>query len=341
MSLPKLFLTVSVVLFLAIGVVAIAKRTTVAPSVVATEAVAQQEVDIHLLARPKEVQQLIVAPIQTELPSPAASLPQPVEERPVVIEHDAEPESLDALFAKNSSCQIVETVTYKSRVPWKQGRPAWLIDYANYYKTPLDFLYRSLNGNGDYTPRDVSEGKQFTVFRRDVDFRFHIVISLASCRMRVYYVMPEERRVVFLKGYIVCTGKKDSSKASGSLTPLGTYQLGSKYAVFGPKMMGMYKGKKVELMQIFGSHWIPFEKAIGPCTEPAKGFGIHGTPVLPNSKTGRLEEDTSSLGHYESDGCIRLAGKDMKELFSIVSTRPAYVEIVPSFQQSKLLSGEI
>jgi hypothetical protein len=94
-------------------------------------------------------------------------------------------------------------------------------------------------------------------------------------------------------------------------------------------------------MQIFGSHWIPFEKAIGPCTEPAKGFGIHGTPVLPNSKTGRLEEDTSSLGHYESDGCIRLAGKDMKELFSIVSTRPAYVEIVPSFQQSKLLSGEI
>ena len=53
---------------------------------------------------------------------------------------------------------------------------------------------------------------------------------------------------------------------------------------------------------------------------------------------GELEEDNSSIGHCESDGCIRLAGKDMKELFSVISTRPTYVEIVQSFQQSKLIT---
>jgi hypothetical protein len=56
---------------------------------------------------------------------------------------------------------------------------------------------------------------------------------------------------------------------------------------------------------------------------------------------GDLEEDNSSIGHSESDGCIRLTGKDMKELFSVISTRTTFVEIVQAFQQSKLLRGEI
>ena len=103
----------------------------------------------------------------------------------------------------------------------------------------------------------------------------------------------------------------------------------------------MYKGKKVEMIQVFGTCWIPFESEIGGCTEPAKGFGVHGTPIHRDEQTGELEEDSSSIGHCSSDGCIRLSGKDMKEFFSIVSTRPTYVEIVPSFQQSKLLRGEI
>ena len=68
------------------------------------------------------------------------------------------------------------------------------------------------------------------------------------------------------------------------LTPVGMYELGSRVAVFRPRMMGMYKGKKIELMQVFGCHWIPFEKEIEGCSEPAKGFGIHGTPMSPRRK---------------------------------------------------------
>jgi lipoprotein-anchoring transpeptidase ErfK/SrfK len=343
MSLPKLFLAVSVSLFVLIGVLSVVKQSHRNNSVESTEPVIRQDVDLTLLARSHEIQQSPVGPIQTDLPSPTAPTPQslPVEERPVVIEHDAEPESLSALFVKNSSCPIVETIVYKSHVPWKRNRQAWLIDYANYYKTPLDFLYRCLNNKADYTPRDVAEGVQFNVYRRNLDFRFHAIVSLSSCRLRLYYVIPGERRVVFLKSYQVCVGRKDASRASGFLTPLGTYQLGSRVAVFRPRMMGMHKNKKVEMIQVFGTHWIPFEREISGCTEPAKGFGIHGTPIHHNEQTGQLEEDTSSIGQSESDGCIRVANKDMHELFSIVSTRTTYVEIVPSFQQSKVLRGEI
>ena len=36
----------------------------------------------------------------------------------------------------------------------------WLIDYAQHYKTPLDFIYGSLNGNGDLSPKNISEGRR-------------------------------------------------------------------------------------------------------------------------------------------------------------------------------------
>jgi hypothetical protein len=341
MSLPKLFLTVSVALFVIIGSLALMKRSGSEKTSSPASSPVKQEVDLSLLIRTHEVRQAQTAPQQTELLSPALSSVQPAEERPLVIEHDAEPEGLSVLFSKGSCCQIVETISYKSHVPWKRHRPAWLIDYANYYTTPLDFIYRSFNGNRDATPTAIADGMQFNVFRRDLDFRFHIVVSLSSCRIRLYYVIPQERRVVFLKSYQVCVGRKDASHASGCLTPIGMYQLGPRVAVFRPKMMGMYKGKQIELMKVFGLHWIPFEKEIEGCSEPAKGFGIHGTPICRGEQGDELEEDNSSIGRCESDGCIRLAGKDMKELFSVVSTRTTYVEIVQAFQQSKLLRGEI
>lgn len=340
MSLPKLFLTVSVTLFVIIGLLAVAKRsgsekkTLISPTV-------KQEVDLSMLTKTQEERCPSSALLATELPPPALTCAQPAEQRPVVIEHDSEPEGLSALFAKTGGCPIVETLSYKSHVSWKRNRLAWLIDYSNYYKTPLGFIYRSLTGNCDAEPSAIADGMQFNVFRRELDFRFHLVVSLSSCRLRLYYVIPQERRVVFLKSYQVCVGRKETSRASGSLTPVGLYQLGSKVASFRPRMMGSYKGRQVELMQVFGTHWIPFEKALEGCSEPAKGYGIHGTPMVRNSQEGELVEDTSSIGHYESDGCIRLAGKDMKELFSVISTRTTYVEIVQSFQQSKLLRGEI
>ena len=278
-------------------------------------------------------------PPRTEPAVPIA--PQVIEEQAVVIEHDTEPEGISTLFSKNSSCPIVETVIYKSHVPWKHHRLAWLIDYAQHYKTSLDFIYGSLNGNGDFSPKNVTEGAPIRVLKKDLPFRFHMVVSLSSCRLRLYYVIPKERRVVFLKSYQVGLGRKDSSHASGHLTPTGLYQLGSRVGVFRPRMTGMYRGKKIEMMKVFGSHWIPFEKEIRDCSEPAKGLGIHGVPMDRNEQTGELEENVSSIGHYESDGCIRLAGKDIHELFAIVSTRDTFVEIVPTFQHSALMRGEI
>lgn len=330
MSLPKIFFLVSLALFSFIGFLALWKKSHATPEL-STEPVTTQEVNLALLtpsSTPKR-------PAVEVKPQP---LPPSVEnESDVVIEQEAD--GLPALFAKNSSCPIVESITYKSHVPWKSRRQAWLIDYASYYKTPLEFIYRSING-GSPAPTTVTEGAQFSVLRRDVEFRFHMVVSLSSCRLRLYYVLPTERRAVFLRSYPVCLGTKNSAKASGFCTPTGLFELGSRTAIFRPKMMGTHHGKQVELIQVFGTRWMPFEKEIEGCSEPAKGFGVHGTPMVRTSD-GTLKEDDSSIGHYESEGCIRLRAKDVEEVFSIVSTRTTWVEIVPSFQQSRLFRGEI
>ena len=340
MSLPKIFLLVSVALFSFIGGIALFKK---APSKSSEKVhiVAEEEVDLsRLTVETPELIKEVLPLTETISKDPVVDCSQE-EEKPIVIEHDPEENGIAPLFLKGTTCPIVETITYKRRTSWKSRGPAWLVDYANHYKTSLDFIYGSLNGGKDFKPVSVSEGARFNVLRNDIDFRFHLIVSLSACRLRLYYVMPEEKKAVFLKGYQVCLGKKDPSKTSESLTPLGIYQLGDRIANFRPKMMGTHKGKKVELIQVFGCYWIPFERTIGECTEPARGYGIHGTPVLRDPNNGTLKEDTSSIGHFESDGCIRLSGKDMQELYAIISTHKTYVEIVPSFDQSKLLQGEI
>lgn len=336
MSLPKIFLTVSISLFALIGVLSLVKRANVPTKKEQGASVSRQEVDLSLLGRQPEPVRATPPPRNNPPPPPAS-----VEEHAVVIEHEAEPEGLSSLFAKNANCPIAETVIYKSHVPWKHHKLAWLIDYAQHYRTPLDFIYRSLNGNGDFSPKNVSEGTPIRVLKKDLPFRFHLVISLSSCRLRLYYVIPKDRRVVFLKSYQIGLGRKDPSHPSGYLTPTGVYQLGSRVGVFRPRMTGMYRGNKVEMIRVFGTHWIPFEKEIRDCSEPAKGLGIHGVPMNRDERTGALVENISSLGHYESDGCIRLASKDVHELFAVISTRETLVEIVPTFQQSALMRGEI
>jgi lipoprotein-anchoring transpeptidase ErfK/SrfK len=339
MSLPKVFLIVSFALFSLIGGIALCKKKSSRPAE-KVHVVAQEEVDLSRLAV-ESVQSLPEAPFTETLSKDPVVECAHEEEKPVVIEHEPEENGLSALFVKGTACPIVETITYKRRAPWKTRGPAWLVDYANHYKTSLDFIYASLNGGRDFKQVTVSDGARFNVLRNDIDFRFHLIVSLSACRLRLYYVIPEQKKAVFLKSYSVCLGKKDSSKSSECLTPLGMYQLGEKTATFRPKMTGMHKGKKIELIQVFGGYWMPFEKTIGECTEPARGFGIHGTPILRDANSGALKEDNSSLGQYESDGCIRLAGKDIQELFAVVSTHKTYVELVPSFDQSRLLQGEI
>ena len=148
MSLPKLFLTVSVALFVIIGSLALIKRSGSEKNSSPPPPPIQQEVELSLLTRTHEARQALPpAPQQTELPSPALSAVQPVEERRSSLSMMLSLKGSRPCFQRDLGCPIVETISYKSHVPWKRHRPAWLIDYANYYKTPLDFIYRSLNGS--------------------------------------------------------------------------------------------------------------------------------------------------------------------------------------------------
>jgi hypothetical protein len=354
MSLPRLFFLVSFLLFSVIGALTLMKRNGVdtpkqslseTPVVKISPESLHETVDLTLLNAEQKKQQVPSARLigNKEL----VAIAEPTQEGPlsssslVVIDHEDEQEAIQQLFVKGSACPIVETVRYSSRVSWKPKKQAWLVDYASYYKTPVDFIIHSITGAVGKNAPAIQEGQQFNVFKRDAAFYFHMVISFSSKKMRLYYVLPKENRVVFLKSYPICLGRKDSSKVSGSLTPFGVFQLGSRVACFHPKMMGNHKGARVELIQVFGTRWIPFETEIDCCTEPAKGLGIHGAPLVYNATTGQLEENNSGIGDFVSDGCIRLKRNDVEELFSVISTRPSYVEIVSEFRNSQLLQGRL
>lgn len=238
---------------------------------------------------------------------------------------------IEELFRKvNPKLPIVETITYKSKVDWLKGRPAWISDYAAYYKTSRHFIARSLNGKRDYFKQNVALGDRFNVFKLDKDLSFYLVIDTTRSKMWLYYYDKGAGEKVLLKVYDVGLGRVDNLQASGLLTPLGQYRLGEKVAIYKPGKTGLYQGNKVEMMRIFGTRWIPFEEEIGECTAPAKGLGIHGAPWTENAKN-ELVENTAGIGKYESDGCIRLKSDDMEEIFAIILTRPSYVILVKDF----------
>lgn len=319
MSFPKLLAILAILLFGAIGIAALFKEGKEAPEAEVTKAQATPlEVELD-----REVR--VTAPAT---PVVTATPPRGAEDLP-------EANRIDELFNKGDpKFPIVETITYKSRVPWLKGRPAWLSDYAAYYSTSRHFIARSLNGKPDYFKQDVAEGDRFNVLKKDKNINFYLLIDNSRCKMWFYYVDLDTNDKVLIKTYDVGLGRVDSSKPSGLLTPLGKYTLGSKIAIYKPKMMGHYNGQKVEMVQVFGSRWIPFEKEVSNTSAPAKGFGIHGTPWLPNEK-GELVQGHDSVGKYDSDGCVRLATDDMEELFAIVITRPTTIELVKDFHDAE------
>jgi len=330
MTLPKLLLVMTIVLFGAIGLVYVMKGEKKESDLKIVEA-APFEIELD-----KEVQLLA-----EELPLPKTTKEsqdffsdEKVAERRTQCQPEVD--RINELFnIVEPKLPIVETIVYHSRVDWQKGRPAWLSDYANYYKTSRHFIARSLNGKPDYLKQDVAEGDRFNVFRKDSNFTFHLVIDLSRCKLWMYYVPAETKEPVLLKTYQVGLGRIDDTKTSGLLTPLGTYTLGSKIAIYKPKMTGIYNGGQVEMINIFGTRWIPFDKEVRGCTAPAKGFGIHGLPCTLNEK-GVLVEDLGSLGRYQSDGCIRLSSQDIEEIFAIVITRPVTIELVKDYCDSQI-----
>lgn len=273
-----------------------------------------------------------------EVPVEAAPSPSlPVEPKsPASPKPLPEANRMEEVFSiKGPQLPFIETIVYKSRVAWLKGRPAWISDYANHYGTSRHFIARSLNGKPDYFKQDVNEGDRFNVLKKDQPIEFHLVVDASRCKMWLYYVDPVAKRKILLKNYTVSLGRPDKEKSSGMLTPLGKFSLGKKVAIYKPGIMGHYRGRKTEMVTVFGVRWIPFEKEIADASEPAKGFGIHGVPWV-KKENGNWGQDVSGIGKYVSDGCIRMETGEVEELFALIITQPAFVEIVKDYADASI-----
>jgi hypothetical protein len=306
MSLSRIFFLSSLVLLAAVGAVAWVKQSKPVP-----------------LPAPVEVPTVASAPLPVQQPSLVAITPSPIEEAPAQIDQ------IETLFALDSSkLPVVETVSYTTRVPWLNGRPAWIADYASHYETSRHFIARSLNRGPDYFTQKVAPGDRFNVFRADKKIAFHLLVDLAQCQLSFYCLDLTENQRYLLKTYPIAVGKPDDSHESQFTTPLGKYLLGDKVAIYKPGMVGFFQDQKTEMIRVFGTRWLPFGSEIEGCTEPAKGLGLHGAPWIQDKATGQFVEDLSKIGRQATDGCIHLSAKDIEEIFAIVLTKPTTVEIV-------------
>jgi hypothetical protein len=322
MSFPKLLSIFAVILFSVIAVAALVKSGK-SPDDHQIASISPQEIE------PDNEIRIVPPSSYVEVQSPQIQPLRPTSPLPNA-------DRIREFFNKvDPKFPIVQTITYKSRVPWQKGRPAWLSDYAAHYSTSRHFIARSLNGKADYLKQDVAEGGRFNVLHPDKNIAFYLLIDTSRSKMWFYYLDMDTNERVLVKTYSVGLGRIDSTKPSGMLTPLGKYSLGDKVAIYKPKMTGFYAGKKVELIRIFGTRWIPFDKEIGECTASPDGFGIHGVPWDQGDR-GELAEQIDSLGKYESDGCVRLSTADIEELFAVIITRPTTIELVKDFYEANL-----
>ncbi|MDP1880930.1 MAG: L,D-transpeptidase [Parachlamydiaceae bacterium] len=345
MTLPKMIAIFSILLFGLIGVSALFKNNS-------TETIVQAPVETALeIELDHQIQTLAqISPTEEKI----SPLLNSYSANETIEKHQEKPEvkttspyannyvelpqtnRINEFFNVDSpKFPIVETLTYTSTVTWLKGRPAWVTDYANHYETSRHFIARSLRGKPDYNNQQIAKGDRFNVLRKDKNIEFYLLVDASRCKLLFYYIDVDLKKKVLIKTYDVGLGRLDSSKTSGLLTPLGKYLLGNRVAVHTPKMMGNYQGKKTELVTVFGTRWIPFEKEIGICSAPAKGFGLHGTPWSKNSD-GELCDRSTGIGKYESDGCIRMSTADIEEIYAIIITKPTTVEIVKDFHDSSL-----
>lgn len=246
---------------------------------------------------------------------------------------------IDRLFTTgHNKLPIVETIAYRSRVPWLKGRPAWIADYASYYSTSRHFIARSLNKKADYYTQKVSPGDQFNILHPDKQINFYLLIDAQKAKMWFYYIDLDEKEKVLLKTYQVGLGAIKNQK---SATPTGCFLLGDKVATYKPGIKGFFQNEKVEMINVFGTRWLPFKEELVNCSDSAKGYGLHGLPIEVDPKTHELKEHIELLGQYASDGCIRLKREDIEELYSIVISRPTIVEILEDTTQRRQDSRSI
>ena len=229
---------------------------------------------------------------------------------------------------------VVESIRYQPKVSWLKGRPAWVTDYASHYSTSRHFIARSLNGKVDYESQKVSHGDQFNVLKDEISF--YLVVDLSRCKMWFYVIDEAAQERMLLKTYKVGLGRFDQSSYSGLLTPKGKFRLGDKVAIYKPGMTGYFQDEQIEMIRVFGTRWIPFIEEVSGGGDNPRGYGFHGAPWIYDLETAAYQEDGSTLGKYESDGCVRLAQEDIEELYAIVITKPTIVEIVTDFHDAEV-----
>lgn len=327
--MPRLLVLIALVLFTMIGVAAVVKKFKKSPKAAVT---VQSRPPVEI-----DLEKEIFAPVRPDIKPSNEKTAQPEEINKTAAELPLpKADRVAELFNKKEPrLPFVETITYRSRVPWQKGRPAWLSDYATHYSTSRHFIARSLNGKPDYFKQDIAEGDRFNVLRKDKNINFYLLIDMNRFKLWLYALDLDTDERTLIKDYVVGLGRQDDSKASGCLTPLGKYTLGNKIAIYKPKMTGYHNGQKVEMVKIFGTRWIPFDKEVKDTTAPAKGFGLHGVPWKQNEK-GELVEEVESLGKYQSDGCVRLSTNDIEEIFAIIITKPTTIELVKDFHEAHL-----
>ncbi len=153
---------------------------------------------------------------------------------------------------------------------------------ATKHGTTVDLIVK---GNSVPNPDRVQVGDRLRILDGQV---FEIAVS--KSRNELLVTMNGQ----FFKRYTVGTGKF-------AKTPVGTFQIVDKI----PEPPWWRPDGKVvpfgDKENILGTRWMAIA-ATGD-TPPAKGYGIHGT------------WDETSLGQQSSAGCIRMANRDVEELF--------------------------
>ncbi len=338
MSIGKVIFAGAIGLFAVIGVAGAIKKKKEA-KLTETVSVAKQEESSLALSeeRLKEIATREIVEVVEQAPQVKVAVSESIDSEYLPKEINR----IHRLFTFGKSrLPFVKTIAYTSRVPWLNGRPAWIADYASHYSTSRHFIARALNGKKDYFTQKVSSGDRFNVFDEERNIEFYSVVDLSQLKMWFYAFDRDAGERVLLKTYPVGVGKTSEDSESGCLTPLGRYLLGDKIAIYKPGVEGFFEDQKVEMIQIFGTRWIPFKEEIDDSKPFAKGLGIHGAPWHQDETTGDLVEDSHFIGKFDSSGCLRLSQHDMEEFFSIVITKPTVVDIVKSFDQAKLPGKE-
>lgn len=329
--MPRVILVGSIALFGVIGVCGLFKKFFSHKEEGIEEVVIQEE-EIKPLKRAPKIQSIIEPPKETseasKEPVPFASLSKPVD----IADEIPNIDRIFQLFTTGPlKLPIVETITYASQVSWLKGRSAWVADYAAHYGTSRHFIARSLHGRPDYFSQKVQEGSAFNVFRLDKKIEFYLLVDLSRCKMAFYYLDLDTDERVLLKTYDVGLGKESPEILSESMTPLGRFILGDKVAIYKPGMKGFYGNQEVEMVQKVGTRWIPIDE----------GWGLTGAPWVFDPQTKTLKEDRSVIGQYKSNKSIQLLKEDIEEIFSIVITKPTYIEIVKDFRNASLPGQEV